>query len=1047
MMASFVDITRHIRYEERLEALHRHATELSSAETMEEIAKLTFNAIELVLGFHGGDFSIIEGNRLVPVYVKGVDLGANGVLPLDGPGITVRAVVTGESQLVSDTRKDNDYIQVLIGKEKPSLSELVVPVKVEDEVVATINLENVVVNAFTEEDQRLIELFAEHVASAISKIRNLERLRESLQTSADIVSEIPSGLFIYQYEPPDRLILLDGNQEAESLTGLKVEEWRGKEFNEIWQPENKVDLKETYLKVRETGETFKTEDIYWKDERLEGYFRIHSFNIPGDRLVVAFENTTERKRYEETLVALHHNAKKLSQSQNREEVYQITLDAMEQTLGFDRVDILMVEDDVLKQVAANEKLPRGLELPLNGKGITVKAVNEKRTILVNDVRKSQDYIYMSEPTTGEPLPEFPLSLSELTAPIIIGGKAIGVLNVESTNLNAFTKQDETLLEMLTIHVASAIRRLWEHAEEQRYEERLEALHNSAVKLAKAGNMGEVYATTFDAIDKALGFKAIDVIKVEDGILRDVITKGPKRDPLELPLTGPGITVRAARTGETQLVGDVRNDPDYFKGKIGGSLSELAVPVLYDGKAVAVLNVESSLPDVFTEQDRELFETLAMHVASAIKHLRQVDALSKQEDRLTALHKGALRLAEAETMEEIAEAAVDSMRHSLGFEVASYLNVEDMHLVTAALEGAEMRGLRFPLDGKGITVKTARTGRTILIHDTRKEPDYVEGSILALSELAVPVKVNDEVMAVLNVESTRVNAYDDNDRMLLEILAMYVASAIEILREKEKLQRSLGELERSNRELDDYTHVVSHDLKAPLRSITAFSEFLQEDYLDKLDETGREYLNRIKTASKQMDRFIQDLLVLSRVGRKYKETEMVDLNKLMDEITLDFEAQLKAKGAEIIVGQLPTITTQKVWIRQLFANLIGNGLKFNVSPAPRIEVSYEERQTDYLFSVKDNGIGIKEEDQSRLFKLFQRLHTHDEYPGTGTGLAICRKIVESFGGKIWVESKPDVGSTFNFTYPKETFTRVKGPRPQDLSLQPIEAIKAIQTEAD
>jgi len=286
----------------------------------------------------------------------------------------------------------------------------------------------------------------------------------------------------------------------------------------------------------------------------------------------------------------------------------------------------------------------------------------------------------------------------------------------------------------------------------------------------------------------------------------------------------------------------------------------------------------------------------------------------------------------------------------------------------------------------------------------------------LSELDIPVKVEGKVVAIINIESDELDAFNKEDNKLAETLAHHVGTAISNILKKEELHIRNKELERSNRELDDYTHVVSHDLKAPLRSITAFSNFLREDYMEKLDETGREYLRRIKDASNRMDRFIADLLVLSRVGRKYLETKSVDLNKMMEDVKQDLESQFAP--AEIIVDELPMIKTQKVWVRQLFGNLIGNGLKFNKSPTPRVEVGCEESRDDYLFSVMDNGIGIKEEYQKQLFKLFQRLHTENEYPGTGAGLAICKKIVESFGGEIWVESQHGSGSTFFFTFPKE-----------------------------
>jgi len=237
------------------------------------------------------------------------------------------------------------------------------------------------------------------------------------------------------------------------------------------------------------------------------------------------------------------------------------------------------------------------------------------------------------------------------------------------------------------------------------------------------------------------------------------------------------------------------------------------------------------------------------------------------------------------------------------------------------------------------------------------------------------------------------------------------------RAEEALERSLEELERSNRELDDYTYVVSHDLRAPLRTIKAFGGFVLDDYGDRLDERGRDYLRRIIDATTRIDELAEDLLVLSRVGRKYMDAASVDLNKLMEEIKLDFELQMVERGAEIIVGELPMVKTQRVWMRQLLTNLIRNGLTFNKSTPPRVEVACAEREDDYLFSVSDNGIGIDEKYYDRIFKKFQRLHTQEEYPGTGAGLAICKKIVKYFGGEIWVESRLGEGSTFHFTFPK------------------------------
>ena len=242
--------------------------------------------------------------------------------------------------------------------------------------------------------------------------------------------------------------------------------------------------------------------------------------------------------------------------------------------------------------------------------------------------------------------------------------------------------------------------------------------------------------------------------------------------------------------------------------------------------------------------------------------------------------------------------------------------------------------------------------------------------------------------------------------------------VELMDLVQKIQHSNKLLEQSNQELENYTYAVSHDLKAPLRTIQSFGGFLLEDYGERLDETGQDYLQRMINASSNLNAMIEDLLSLSRVGRKFTKVKKTDLNKLLQEILSDLEVSIKERNAEVVVDKLPVISIQRMWIKQLFMNLIDNGLKFNKSKTPKVEVLHQERENDHLFKVRDNGIGIEEKYLERIFNLFEKLHTKKEYTGTGAGLAICKKIVEQFGGKIWVESKPGEGSTFMFTIPKK-----------------------------
>jgi light-regulated signal transduction histidine kinase (bacteriophytochrome) len=227
-----------------------------------------------------------------------------------------------------------------------------------------------------------------------------------------------------------------------------------------------------------------------------------------------------------------------------------------------------------------------------------------------------------------------------------------------------------------------------------------------------------------------------------------------------------------------------------------------------------------------------------------------------------------------------------------------------------------------------------------------------------------------------------------------------------------------ELGRSNAELEDFTYVVSHDLKEPLRGIEAFSGFLAEDYGDKLDEQGQRYISVLRQSAVGMKDLIEDLLRLSRIGRGRHEYATVAVESLLTDVRRDLGFALKEKEVDLRVQPgLPTITCQSARLKQVFDNLISNAIKFNDKPHPVVEIACHEDDGVYSFSVRDNGIGVDEKYHEKIFQIFQRLGRREEYEGTGAGLTICKKIVEAHGGKIWVESKVGQGSTFSFTIPK------------------------------
>ena len=233
-----------------------------------------------------------------------------------------------------------------------------------------------------------------------------------------------------------------------------------------------------------------------------------------------------------------------------------------------------------------------------------------------------------------------------------------------------------------------------------------------------------------------------------------------------------------------------------------------------------------------------------------------------------------------------------------------------------------------------------------------------------------------------------------------------------------LQGAYDELARSNAELQQFAYVASHDLQEPLRMIGSYTQLLERRYRDKLDQDAREFMQFIVDGATRMKQLIEDLLAYSRVGTRGKELQPAQAQVALDKALINLRAAIEASGAQITHAVLPEVNADDTQLTQLLQNLIGNAIKFRrPEEAPRIHVGAEAAASEWRFSVADNGIGIEPQYFERIFLVFQRLHTRDEYPGTGIGLAICKKVIERHGGRIWIESAPGRGSKFCFTLPK------------------------------
>ncbi|MCM0083177.1 ATP-binding protein [Geomonas sp. Red32] len=234
---------------------------------------------------------------------------------------------------------------------------------------------------------------------------------------------------------------------------------------------------------------------------------------------------------------------------------------------------------------------------------------------------------------------------------------------------------------------------------------------------------------------------------------------------------------------------------------------------------------------------------------------------------------------------------------------------------------------------------------------------------------------------------------------------------------DKLRATLVDLKRSNEELEQFAYIASHDLQEPLRMVSSYTQLLAQRYGDQLDDKAKKFIDYAVDGAVRMQRLINDLLAYSRVSRRTNAIEPVDARAALGEALRNLASAIEESGAVITSGHLPTVRADGTQLCQLFQNLVGNAVKFRGAEVPQIGIYAEELETAWRFCVKDNGIGIDPQYEEKVFVIFQRLHTRQEFPGTGIGLAICRRIVERHGGELWLESEPGKGSAFHFTLPK------------------------------
>ncbi len=323
-------------------------------------------------------------------------------------------------------------------------------------------------------------------------------------------------------------------------------------------------------------------------------------------------------------------------------------------------------------------------------------------------------------------------------------------------------------------------------------------------------------------------------------------------------------------------------------------------------------------------------------------------------------------------------------------------------------------------GEDLPGQVWSSGSPVCLSDVSSDRHFKRAALAAgaglRSACAFPVFADHQPYGVLEFYSDGLNNADSDLREMLSTVSTQIGLFIERTRAEEQLRQTTANLQRSNTELQQFASIASHDLFEPLRMVTSYLQLLSHRYRTQLDAQANQFIELAAEGAKRMHALIHDLLEYSRVESRGRALQATEAQQTLAAALANLKVAIEESGAKVIASPLPRVNADSVQLTQLFQNLIGNAIKFRGAAAPVVEVGAERHEREWWFYVRDNGIGIDPRYFERVFLVFQRLHTRQEYPGTGMGLAICKKIVERHRGRIWVESKPGEGAVFWFSLP-------------------------------
>jgi len=660
-------------------------------------------------------------------------------------------------------------------------------------------------------------------------------------------------------------------------------------------------------------------------------------------------------------------------------------------------------DDKAQEISFRLLMDQGVWLPPQksplGPGLTSVIIEEKKPI----ISRTKEEFTRLEPsgqtygTTDE------LPASWLGVPMLVGDRVVGVINVQAYRPKFWDKEDELLLFTIADQVAVAIEkaRLYEETTHRLAKTRL--LQEVTLAAASTLDFEQVLARVIQALHQKMGIEHLCFVlphESEDHLFTHpchIGFDGLPEEGARLPLEG-SVCGRVYTSGQAELIPDTSTSPNYYTQEgLPDLRSELAVPVRAGDHVVAVLNAESARPNAFSEEDLHTFEAIATQLGIVMENAQLYE---EAQQELAERRRTEERLRESE---EKYRASFDNARDALNTfsKEKQILDVNQKMIQLSGYSKQELISLEladlFP------EAATPRTGERIKKLLQGEEVPIFETDMITKEGARIPVEIGVTVLR---------DCYGRDF-----VFQGAIRDITEHKKAKRALEKQARELARSNAELEQFAYVASHDLQEPLRMVRSYLQLLERRYKDQLDEDAQEFIWFAVDGATRMQTLINDLLTYSRVTTRAKPFEPVDCSEVLDRVLTDLKVAIEENDAVVTHEPLPIVMADPTQFKQVLQNLISNAIKFRKKDTrPEIDIDVERQGDEWVLAVSDNGIGIDPQNFERIFTIFQRLHSRDEYPGTGIGLALCKKIVERHGGRMWVESEEGQGSTFRFSLP-------------------------------